>query len=478
MEFVNNTPSPALSFEGVDAQQAFHVIVMRQTYIWDESGLLQLACEQDPLCMMDETVDSDDMMSGIIQESDLCHYKPKCDVLISGNAYAPKRRRSQKFMASIKVQTPNKVIFAHPTAPSKYQFQEQFQEQQSKQSTPNIAQRINGDILIDKKLMVTGKQYIESIDESIAGGYRLFAGTTDKVNTVSLNPSSSLGGYCALDDEHPNVDEISSNQLIPVNDRAAMPIKGHTAPIAYFSQYIGNPYGTGYLTPEYIRAMTPAPLLDRQIAIPQLHYPQHLITEGTLNDILNGKLDDTESSQMVAGFGIRAKSHPERHQYLGTIDDDYLDRIKEATEAQQIVPEGFDFAIWNCAYPDQQTEHLKGNEWITLTNLCDAQTPAAIITANGDTTLTLYLPESLATLMTTSRIEDYPDAEVPMKLDTLSIHPDEHKVNLVWRGIIAASYEPDVIVLEYVSPEKHRQILKQYFTQKGDIVRPYMEGQP
>ena len=129
-------------------------------------------------------------------------------------------------------------------------------------------------------------------------------------------------------------------------------------------------------------------------------------------------------------------------------------------------------------YPDQQTEHLKGNEWITLTNLCDAKTPAATITANGDTTLTLYLPESLATLMTKSRIEDYPDAEVPMKLDTLSIHPDEHKVNLVWRGIIAASYEPDVIVLEYVSPEKHRQILKQYFTQKGDIVRPYMEGQP
>lgn len=476
MEFVNNTPSPALSFEGVDAQQAFHVIVMRQTYIWDESGLLQLACEQDPLCMMDEMVDSDDMMSGVIQESDLCHYKPKCDILISGNAYAPQRRRSQKFMASIKVQTPNKVIFADPTAPSKYQFQEQFHEQQSKQSTPNIAQRIKGDILVDKKLIVTGKQYIQSIDESIAGSYRLFAGTTHKVNTVSLNPSSSLGGYCALDDEHPNVDKINSDKLIPVNDRTAIPIKGNTAPIAYFSQYIGNPYGTGYLTPEYIRAMTTALLISKQIAIPQLHYPEYLITDNTLNHILYGKLDDTESSQMVAGFGIRAKSHPARHKYLGVIDDTYLAKIREATEAQQIVPEGFDFAIWNCAYPDQQTEHLKGNEWITLTNLCDTETPAATIMANGDTTLTLYLPESLATLMTKSSIEEYPDAEVPMKLDTVSIRPDERKINLVWRGIIAADYEPEVILLEYVSPEKHRQILKQYFTQKGDIVRPYIGG--
>lgn len=474
MEFVNNTPSPALNFEGVDSQQAFHVIVMRQTYIWDETGLLALAREQDPLCMMDETVHSDDVMSGVIQESDLCHYKPKCDILISGNAYAPQGKRSNSFVASVKVQTPDKVIFADTTTSSKYQFQ----ERQSKQPKPTISQRIKGDLLIDKKLIVTGERYIESIDESITGSYHLFSGVSRQVNKVSLNPNSSLGGCCVLDDEHPNLEKIDTKQLIPESDRAAMPIKEHTAPIAYFSQYAGNPYGTGYLTSEYIRAMTTAQLIAKQIALPQIHYPQHVITDSTLNKVLNGKLDDTESSQMVAGFGIRAKSHPERYKYLGAIDDAYLARIKGATEAQQIVPEGFDFAIWNCAYPDQQTEHLKGNEWITLTNLCDVETPAATIMANGDTTLTLYLPESFATLMTKSSIEDYPDAEVPMKLDTISIHPDEHKVNLIWRGIIAASYEPEVILLEYVSPEKHRQILKQYFTQKGDIVRPHTGEEP
>lgn len=473
MEFINNTSSPALSFEGVDTQQEFHVVVMRQTYTWDKSGLLRLLNEQDPLCMMDEIVDPNDVMSGVIQESDLCHYKPKCDIIINGHAYAPQRKNVKSFMASIQVQTPNKVVFAASIKSNKYQFQ----DRQQKQQKPRITKRIKGDVLIDKKLLVTGKQYIESIDESVTGHYRLFAGAADKADKVSLNPSSSLGGYCALADEHPSLETMDENLLIPVEDRAVIPIKDHNSPIAYFSQYDGNPYGTGYLTPKYVKAITPKQVLQKQIAIPQLQYPHQPITDVTLTQLLNDDKGDKPFNQMVAGFGICAKSHPERHQYMGNIDDAYLERIKDATTAQDMIPEGFDFAIWNCAYPDQQTEHLKGNEWITLTNLCELDTPAATINPNGDTKLTLYLPEALATLITKSSLEDYPDAEVPMKLDTISIHPDAQKVNLVWRGIIAASYEPEVIVLEYVSPEQHQQILKEHFTQKGDIVRPYAEVQ-
>ncbi len=476
MEFINNTPSPALSFEGVDTQQEFHVIVMRQTYTWDEKGLLHLTDEQDPLCMMDEIVDPNDVMSGVIQESDLCHYKPKCDIIINGHAYAPHRKNVKSFMASVQVQTPNKVIFAESIQSSKYQFQ----ERQQKEKLPRISQRIKGDVLIDKKLLITGEQYIERIEESVTGSYRLFAGAVIKIDKVSLNPSSSLGGYCALDSEQPNLDAMDESLLIPVEDRVVIPIKDHTARIAYFNQYDGNPYGTGYLTSEYIETITPRQIISKQVAIPPLQYPQQSITDVTLTQLLNNKKDDNQQerfTQMVAGFGICAKSHPQRHQYIGNIDDAYLERIKEATTAQEMIPDGFDFAIWNCAYPDQQTEHLKGNEWITLTNLCDLDTPAATINPNGDTKLILYLPEAFATLVTKSSLEDYPDAEVPMKLDTVSIHPDNQKVNLVWRGIIAASYEPEVIVLEYVSPEKHQQILKEHFTQKGDIVRPYKEAQ-
>ena len=413
-----------------------------------------------------------------LQESDLCHYKPKCDVIVTGHAYAPQRKNVKSFMAAIHMQTPNKVIFAEPIKAAKYQFEDLKQQQKKQQS--RIAQRIKGEVLIDKKLLVTGEQYIESIDESITGGYRLFAGAARKVNKVSLNPSSSLGGYCALDNDTSNLHGIDPKQLIPEEDRATIPIKNHTAPIAYFSQYDGNPYGSGYLTADYIKAVTPNQLLPKQIAIPQLQYPKLPITDTTLTQLLNTDKSNQKAqqhfSQMVAGFGICAKSHPERHQYMGVIDDQLIARGKQAIEAKDMIPEGFDFAIWNCAYLDQQTEHLKGNEWITLTNLCNLNTSAAAITSNGDTKLTLYLPEALATLITKSSFTNYPDAEVPMKLDTISIHPDAQKVHLVWRGIIAADYEPEIILLEYVSPQQHAQLLKAHFTQKGDIVRPYADN--
>lgn len=477
MEFINNTSSPALSFEGVDAYQEFHVIVTRHTYTWDETGLLTLAQEQDPLCMTDELVDPEDIMSGVLQESDLCHYKPKCDVLVIGHAYAPRGKTTNQFSASLRVKTPDKIIFSEPIKASKYLFQEQI----NKAAKPKASQRIKGDILIDKTLLVLGEQGIESIDESVAGNYKLFGGSLKKVNKVSLNPSSSLGGYCLLDNDQPNLDKLQSDKLIPEEDRRVMPIRGHSAPVAYFSQDNSNPYGTGYLTSDYIKAVTPHRLLDngqyrQKLAIPQIQYAAHRVTDITLSKLSNGKLDKKEHSQMVAGFGICAKTHPDRYQYMGTIDDGYIERAKKADSASELMPEGFDFAIWNCAYPDQQIEKMVGNEWVSLTNLCHPDTPAAKVMTNGDTKLTLYLPETLAYVLTNSHREDMPESEVPMKLDTIIILPDEQKVNLVWRGIVSAAYDPKTILLEVADREKQQAIKRQYFTQKGDIVRPYEQG--
>jgi hypothetical protein len=170
----------------------------------------------------------------------------------------------------------------------------------------------------------------------------------------------------------------------------------------------------------------------------------------------------------VQGFGIRAKSHPERHQYLGKIDQAFID-------SDSYIPEGFDFAIWNCAYPDQQTEKLVGNEWLTLTNLCHPQITAAHTDRQGNVQLRLYLPETLAYLVTKSNNPEYPESEVPMKLDTVIIRPDDQKVHLVWRGIIAGEYDPNVILLDTADRAKQQAILAQHFTQKGDIIRPYEE---
>ena len=112
MNFINTTNHPALAFEGIDQLgQSFHVVVMRQTYTWNEQGLLTLADEQDPLRLEDQLIDTKDLMSGIVEESDLAHYKPKCDVIIKGHAYAPKHKLNQdSFTASIKLQGPDYMV--------------------------------------------------------------------------------------------------------------------------------------------------------------------------------------------------------------------------------------------------------------------------------------------------------------------------------------------------------------------------------
>ena len=79
----NHTPSPALSYDGIDGNgNVLGVVVCRQTYEWDDRGLLVLSETQDPLCFADELVDDKDVMKGVRQESDLCEYKPKCDVIV------------------------------------------------------------------------------------------------------------------------------------------------------------------------------------------------------------------------------------------------------------------------------------------------------------------------------------------------------------------------------------------------------------
>lgn len=81
-------------------------------------------------------------------------------------------------------------------------------------------------------------------------------------------------------------------------------------------------------------------------------------------------------------------------------------------------------------------------------------------------------------LATISNQPDLPASEVPMKLDTVIIRPDEEKVHLVWRGIIAGEYDPNTTVLQTKNRDEVEQTLAKYFTQKGTIIRPYEEEHP
>ncbi len=454
MKFTNTTTHPALAFEGVDQlKQDFHIVVMRQTYTWNEQGLLILADEQDPLQVQDQLADPNNLMSGIIEESDLAHYKPKCDVIVKGYAYAPKHLlNADSFSASLKLQTPNFSILPEPIAATKYAFVAQKTTKTTKQS--NVA----GQVLMNKTLTILSPRHLTN--ESITGlHYKL---TIEPMTSrVSLNPSSSFGGYSLIEDNHKALRYINEEELIPKDAREAIKLNPHHGTIAYLEQDNFNPAGTGYCSPVYYKNVQPA-----RIKLSQIHNPDLLISESLVNQVATDKLAQDKHNRLVAGFGVRNKSHPERSKLVGTVDQAFID-------SKAAFPQGFDFAMWNCAYPDQQTEFLTGNEWLTLTNLCKPDTTATTITRSGDTELKLYLPEHLPYLELESSLAHIMNTELPMKLDTVIISPDEQKVNLVWRSMIISDYQPKKTVLKMLDKQTQDKLGEQYFSQNTRIVRNY-----
>ena len=458
MKFTNATSHPALAFEGLDQLgQSFHVVVMRQTYTWNEQGVLILADEQDPLRLEDELTDPNDLMSGIVEESDLAHYKPKCDVIIKGHAYVPTGRKDQdSFNASIRLQTPDYIILAEPNAATKYAFVEQ--------SSRNTAQDHYqaGQTLIDKTLTILSPRYL--LNDSITGNAHYRLHIEPMPSKVSLNPNSSFGGYSLIEDNNNALNYINKNELIPEDKRHGIKLNPHHGVIAYLQDDSFNAAGTGYCSPIYYKYVQP-----QHIQLSQIHHSDLLISESIVNQVVKHKLDYDRHNRLVTGFGVRAKSHPERTKLIGEINEAFI-------ESGEAYPKGFDFAMWNGAYPDQQTSLLMGNEWLTLTNLCKPDTKAASIDKNGDSQLTLYLPETIAYVALASKNAQTMATELPLRLDTVIISPDNQKVNLVWRAIIIDDYKPRKATLFVLNRDEQQTLAAQYFTEATKVIRPYEIG--
>lgn len=455
MKFTNTTIHPALAYQGLDQlAQEFHVVVMRQTYTWNEKGLLILDDEQDPLRMDDQLVDAEDLMSGVVEESDLAHYKPKCDVIIKGHAYAPKQRQNKdRFTASIQLQTPDYKILAEPIAATKYAFV----DQRSKKTAQDHYEE--GQVLMDKTLTILSPRYL--FNDSITNNsyYKLHIEPTS--SKVSLNPSSSFGGYSLIEDSHSALKYINKNELIPEEKRDRIKLNSYHGAIAYLQEDSFNPAGTGYRSALYHKYMQPP-----RIKLSQIHYPDLLISESIVNQVVRNKMDYDCHNRLVAGFGIRAKSHPERSKLVGTMNQDFI-------ESHDPYPKGFNFAYWNSTYPDQQTEFLTGHEWLNLTNLCTPNTTAAKVDNKGNTVLRLYLPETIAYVVLTSNHPQIMATELPLRLDTVIISPDVQKVNLVWRGMIISDYQPKEVILKTIDKDEQIKLSEQYYTQMKKIIRPY-----
>lgn len=448
MEFINHTPFPALAFAGVDArEQEFHVVVLRQTLIWNDSRDLFFSNVQQPLCEADEFFGSDTQGS-VRQESDLCQYKPRCDVIVNATAYPPRGPDGgapEKFDVRLVVSRPgspvplplephglNPLMRASPEAISAWKAE----VERTKKAPPQ------GERLIDKTLVVTGERHFVRrtglgrlaaalLKIGSLGIFRLPAWQLTSplpARDIQVNLEHAFGGQCRIEMGSKAAEQVAKKQRLTPDQADTHPDAPH-APVAH-DAFSANVSGQGFVRDWYLEATG-----INVVAAPQIEYAAQPITVADFESGRVGKL--AELAPLVAGMGIRPKGHPERAKLVGSIDRSFI-------ESDAPLPKDFDFAVWNAAWPDQQVDALRGDEQIELVNLCAPATPRATTDTSGNVRLTLNLPGHLPFALV--RFENGSIGELEARLDTVLIEPDQRVVSCVWRATLAK--QPGVRALE------------------------------
>lgn len=441
MEFRNHTPFPALAFEGVDQHdQRFHVVALRQTLDLTEEGPIY-ADDQQPL--REEDVCFGEIgRSGVREESDLCHFKPKCDVVVNGTAHAPGGRAAVRFDVRLVVRKPDSPPRALPEPPQGLNPLMSASPEAMKEWARECAvwsgRREPGQTLIDKTLVVTGERLLRKSSFASSwtarmcrwmtlGLFRVVPWTLSPPNpcvTVPLRPELAFGGECLV------CADSAVAVRVPEGRRSKRANEG-TSPVAH-TAFAANPIGVGWSEDWYLEAsrMTRLPA-------PQIEFPDAPFDVSVFGRAVSGKA--LPEWQQVAGFGVRPKGHPERAPLVGTVDEAFI-------ESDSCLPQDFDFAVWNAAPPDQQIEYPAGGEVIELTNLFPSDAPGVSVDAKGNTVMRFALPSHLAFVRV--RLEDGACFRLPMCIDTVLIDTDRRRLSMVWRRIVGKVREAPVRVLE------------------------------
>ena len=385
MELRNYTAFPALGMEGVDQhQQEFHSIVLRQTFSITAQGL-QIAAEQSELCEVD-TFFGEMNRSSVRQESDLCHFKPRCDVIFNGSAYAPGAQASSHFPVRLVVRRPDtpRPLPAEPQSlnpqmrPSAQQISAWQNEVEYARSHP-----IPGKILLDKALRISGRRmFVRKALPQRVLTKALQLGTlglaennpwsltdAEKIQSLPLRDEYAYGGQARINYADDIANKIEAKYCLSASERATHP--DHA--LAISQQAIlhrvcaSNPFGQGYAFLPHLQASQ-----CNQVAAPQIEDTDKLIDAPQFWQALQEEMSGAQERKIrePAGFGIRPKWHPLRSKLCGTINQQFID-------SNRALPEDFNFAVWNAARPEQQLDYLCGDEVIELFNLCPANTPGA-----------------------------------------------------------------------------------------------------
>ncbi|MEY0304254.1 DUF2169 domain-containing protein [Providencia manganoxydans] len=316
MEFRNLTPFSVLNYKMLNVDDIeHHVIAMKVGYKLIPTGNNN---EYTPHVLTDLKLEFQDQFvnqpnsSSVRLESDLAPFKPRCDVIINGMAYAPDDIPTDSIVASI------------------------------------LMTNRDNRVLIEKSLRCFGeRQFVFNEDSNT---WQL--PPPKPIRQLPIDYRYAFGGECKIYQDEKLAEPIPDEALFPEALRSEHPEKD-LAPIAH-STYEYNPLGLGFITPWYQQSKN-----ITSLPAPQIESLAHPITAEWMTSQLNNK----RPSEPAVGFGAVGRAWLPRRLLAGTYDDMWLD------QRHPYLPHDFDFSYWNCAPTDQQIDYPATDFSLTLKNL-------------------------------------------------------------------------------------------------------------
>ncbi|NRR33133.1 DUF2169 domain-containing protein [Oxalobacteraceae bacterium] len=420
MDFVNHTPFPALAFEGIAQEdQRFHIVVLRQTLSFS-TGELEYAETQQPLCESDSHF-GEAGKSSVRQESDLCPFKPKCDIILNATAYRSNGIPGPDIGVLLRIKNP-----------------------------------VSGKLILNKGLLVFGKRWFKKRRLLVrAALWCIKWGTLTLLRpspwfrsrelplvSLPLRYEFAYGGESRINagdkaaTRIPARHRLNSKELTQHPDSDVAP---GSKPVAH-SSFDFNPIGRGFARDWALKASrckaVPAPQIERlEQSVSARDFWRWQKASRKKHTLSAREI----AIQTPAGTGVRVKTHPARASLLGTVDEDFI-------KSDKPYPNDFDFAYFNAAPLDQQVDYLRGGETIELMNLCPPGTQGLVNDGRGGAFLRLTLPRHECFALV--RMKSGEMYSVPLLVDTVIIEPTEHSLTLVWRLALPLEDDAPIRVLE------------------------------
>ncbi|OYU06033.1 MAG: hypothetical protein CFE47_17930 [Pseudomonas sp. PGPPP1] len=428
MEFRNLTPFDAMCFSalGLDDQE-YPVLVMKVGYrllpIEGHAGQFQAEVLDEnplPLCSADRYY-GEEGTSSVCEESDLAPFKPRCDVIVVGNAYAPQGQPNAHWTAGLRISVPvappsTDVPLPTPLSPgerlTEYQLADwQTARQEAFKRRANAPTRM---YFLDKHLKFIGPRQFH---HSLFGGWQL--ADPKPATSVPLRWEYAFGGSSVV-----------------VNPEHA--VDANTPPYLLNEVCYSNPLGRGWIEKrqEDLGYQLDKPL--RELPAPQIEPIDRPVWRLDRAKHPEGELDAHGMAQVAAGyknqpagFGVLGRAWAPRLPLAGSYDETWQ------RERWPGLPRDFDFAYWNGAPVDQQIEFPPPAFRLELFNLTDHS-----LTPDGS--LCVELPGHRPFVLL--RLHNGAMLPLPMLTDTLRI--DTEAMTLALSHRVSLPNHLDIRVLE------------------------------